>query len=53
MMSSTGDQRRSLGEAMRRVYNLGGMRAFYRGLHVCSLYFLRACTVLKEYRLGL
>lgn len=34
MMSSTGDQRRSLGEAMRRVYNLGGMRAFYRGLHI-------------------
>ncbi|KAL4081688.1 mitochondrial carrier domain-containing protein [Scleroderma yunnanense] len=34
MMSSTGDQRRSLVEAMRRVYKLGGMRAFYRGLNI-------------------
>lgn len=34
MMSSTGDQKRSLVEAMRRLYSLGGIRAFYRGLHI-------------------
>lgn len=33
MMSSTGE-RRSLVEAARRVWGLGGMRAFYRGLTV-------------------
>lgn len=34
MMSSTGDQKRSLVEAMQRLYSLGGIRAFYRGLHI-------------------
>ncbi|KAI6035174.1 mitochondrial carrier [Pisolithus orientalis] len=34
MMSSTGDQRRSLVEAMRRLYGLGGIRAYYRGLQI-------------------
>lgn len=47
MMSSTGDQKRGLAEAMRRVYNLGGIRTFYRGLHVCFLYFSAFIFVLK------
>ncbi|KAH7920164.1 mitochondrial carrier [Leucogyrophana mollusca] len=34
MMSSTGDQKRRLVDAARRVWQLGGMRAFYRGLTI-------------------
>ncbi|KAH7914187.1 mitochondrial carrier [Hygrophoropsis aurantiaca] len=34
MMSSTGDQKRTLVGAARRVWQLGGMRAFYRGLTI-------------------
>ena len=36
MMSSAGGQKRSLREAANRVYQLGGVRAFYRGLTVCT-----------------
>ncbi|KAI0677578.1 mitochondrial carrier [Trametes maxima] len=34
MMSSAGGQKRSLREAAQRVWQLGGMRAFYRGLTI-------------------
>ncbi|KAI0774233.1 mitochondrial carrier [Fomes fomentarius] len=34
MMSSAGGQRRTLREAATRVWQLGGMRAFYRGLTI-------------------
>ncbi|CDO71264.1 hypothetical protein BN946_scf184908.g21 [Trametes cinnabarina] len=34
MMSSAGGQRRTLREAARRVWQLGGIRAFYRGLTI-------------------
>ncbi|OJA18971.1 hypothetical protein AZE42_00332 [Rhizopogon vesiculosus] len=34
MMSTTGDQKRSLVDAARRVWHLGGVRAFYRGLTI-------------------
>jgi solute carrier family 25 phosphate transporter 23/24/25/41 len=34
MMSSTGGQKRHLVDAARRVWQLGGLRAFYRGLTV-------------------
>ncbi|KAI0661025.1 mitochondrial carrier [Cubamyces menziesii] len=34
MMSSAGGQKRSLREAARRVWGLGGIRAFYRGLTI-------------------
>ncbi|OBZ70029.1 Calcium-binding mitochondrial carrier SAL1 [Grifola frondosa] len=34
MMSSAGIQRRSLREAAQRVWALGGLRAFYRGLTI-------------------
>ncbi|KAI9001053.1 mitochondrial carrier [Trametes punicea] len=34
MMSSAGEQRRTLREAARRVWQLGGIRAFYRGLAI-------------------
>ncbi|KAI0719597.1 mitochondrial carrier [Cerioporus squamosus] len=34
MMSSAGEQRRSLREAASRVWQLGGVRAFYRGLTI-------------------
>lgn len=34
MMSSTGQTRRTLIEAARKVYAMGGARAFYRGLTV-------------------
>ncbi|KAJ8456382.1 hypothetical protein ONZ51_g12161 [Trametes cubensis] len=34
MMSSAGGQKRSLREAARRVWDLGGIRAFYRGLTI-------------------
>ncbi|KAI0353621.1 mitochondrial carrier [Trametes cingulata] len=34
MMSSAGEPRRSLREATRRVWQLGGVRAFYRGLTI-------------------
>lgn len=36
MMSSAGGQRRSLREAAARVWQLGGFRAYYRGLAVSS-----------------
>ncbi|KAI0638147.1 mitochondrial carrier [Trametes polyzona] len=34
MMSSAGGQKRTLREAARRVWHLGGLRAFYRGLTI-------------------
>ncbi|KAF8579310.1 mitochondrial carrier [Ramaria rubella] len=34
MMSSTGDQSRSLGPSMRRLWALGGVPAYYRGLTI-------------------
>ncbi|KZT20402.1 mitochondrial carrier [Neolentinus lepideus HHB14362 ss-1] len=34
MMSSTGEQRRTLIGAARRVWQLGGLRAYYRGLTI-------------------
>lgn len=34
MMSSIGGQRRTLADAVKHVYTLGGMRAYYRGLAV-------------------
>jgi solute carrier family 25 phosphate transporter 23/24/25/41 len=38
-MSSAGDQKRSLVDAARKLYQLGGVRAYYRGL-VVSLHTL-------------
>lgn len=38
-MSSAGGQRRTLREAATRVWQLGGMRAFYRGLTVSYSFF--------------
>lgn len=34
MMSSTGEQKRTLLSAARKVWGLGGLRAFYRGLSI-------------------
>lgn len=34
MMSSTGDQKRTLVQAARHLWSLGGTRAYYRGLTV-------------------
>lgn len=34
MMSSVGGQRRTLADAVKHVYTLGGMRAYYRGLAI-------------------
>ena len=34
MMSSTGDTRRSMVDAAKRIWGLGGFRAYYRGLGV-------------------
>ncbi|KAL0949489.1 hypothetical protein HGRIS_009543 [Hohenbuehelia grisea] len=34
MMSSTGEQKRSLASACRQLWALGGMRAYYRGLTI-------------------
>jgi hypothetical protein len=34
MMSSTGESKRSLNEAMRHLWQMGGLRAYYRGLTV-------------------
>jgi solute carrier family 25 phosphate transporter 23/24/25/41 len=36
MMSSTGQNKRSLREAMSQLYRMGGVRAYYRGLTVRS-----------------
>ena len=35
MMSNTGQQKRTLIDAGRHLWGLGGMRAYYRGLTVC------------------
>jgi hypothetical protein len=37
MMSSTGQQKRTLLEAARKLWALGGVRAYYRGLTVSQL----------------
>lgn len=34
MMSSTGEPRRTLASAAKRLWGLGGFRAYYRGLGV-------------------
>lgn len=34
MMSNTGEQRRTLPDAVRNLWKLGGLRAYYRGLTV-------------------
>ncbi|KAI0269139.1 mitochondrial carrier [Gloeopeniophorella convolvens] len=36
MMSSTGEPNRTLATAAKRVWALGGIRAYYRGLGVCA-----------------
>ena len=37
MMSSTGQSKRTLAGAAKKVYGMGGVRAFYRGLTVGDL----------------
>ena len=37
MMSSTGDQTRSLASSVKRLWALGGFPAYYRGLTVCFI----------------
>ena len=47
MMSDVGGQRRTLLEAVKRVYSLGGMRAYYRGLGVsCRNYLQWGCGLI-------
>jgi solute carrier family 25 phosphate transporter 23/24/25/41 len=39
MMSSTGENKRTLVSAIRHVWSLGGIRGYYRGLTVRSCFF--------------
>lgn len=41
MMSNTGEQKKTLVEAIRHLYKLGGVRAYYRGLTVRAFLSLR------------
>lgn len=45
-MSSTGNQKRTLVAAVRHIWQLGGVRYFYRGLTVrhYSLHFVNTVT---------
>jgi len=43
MMSNTGGQKRTLVSAVRHVWALGGVKAYYRGLAVRSSVF-RQCV---------
>lgn len=47
MMSSTGD-RRTILEAIRKVWALGGVRAYYRGLGVSVNYYSLPYTTLTH-----
>jgi solute carrier family 25 (mitochondrial phosphate transporter), member 23/24/25/41 len=40
MMTSTGEHKRTLTEAIRHLYQIGGVRAYYRGLTVSHLILL-------------
>lgn len=46
MMSSTGGQKRSFVSAAKRVWSLGGLRAYYRGLTVSRIRSLNENSVL-------
>jgi len=55
MMSTTGDQKRTLVAAARRVWQLGGVPAYYRGLTVrqsllCMRAFIYICVADWAYR---
>lgn len=48
MMSSTGLQKRTLVAAARRLWAIGGVRAYYRGLSVRSFYFVGIHKLIKN-----
>jgi hypothetical protein len=45
MMSSTGQQKRTLIEAARHLWGLGGARAYYRGLTVRTKKYMTRDTL--------
>ena len=48
MMSSTGLQRRTLVAAVRHLWAIGGIHAYYRGLSVRLSYLRLKCKLIKN-----
>lgn len=51
MMSSTGLQKRTLMAAARRLWAIGGIRAYYRGLSVRLSYYVEIHSYQEPCRL--